>query len=113
MEEIKNLSLKNQFSFSKKTGKLVEKNVLKDEVDYAYQLVNPQLKKFKVVADTANAMGALYIQEIFKRTDCELVKMNFNLDGTFPAHEANPIKFETLKSLQEKETQEKAEMRLV
>jgi len=109
MEEIKNLSLKNQFFFPKKTGKLIEKNVLKDEVDYAFQLVKPQIKKFKVVADPANAMGALYIGEIFKRTGCELIKMNFNLDGTFPAHEANPIKFETLKPLREKVIFEKAD----
>ncbi|NCO88429.1 phosphomannomutase/phosphoglucomutase [Candidatus Roizmanbacteria bacterium] len=109
MEEIKNLSLKNQFSFPKKTGKLIEKNILKDEVDYAFQLVKPQIKKFKVVADPANAMGALYIGEIFKRTGCELIKMNFNLDGTFPAHEANPIKFETLKPLREKVIFEKAD----
>jgi len=109
MEEIKNLSLKNQFSFPKKTGKLIEKNILKDEVDYAFQLIKPQIKKFKVVADPANAMGALYIGEIFKRTGCELIKMNFNLDGTFPAHEANPIKFETLKPLREKVIFEKAD----
>jgi len=54
-------------------------------------------------------MGALYIGEIFKRTGCELIKMNFNLDGTFPAHEANPIKFETLKPLREKVIFEKAD----
>ena len=35
--------------------------------------------------------------------------MNFNLDGTFPAHEANPIKFETLKPLREKVIFEKAD----
>lgn len=109
MDEIKNLSLKNEFNFSKKTGKVIEKQVLKNEVDYAYQLINPKIKKFKVVVDTANAMGSLYIEEIFKRTDCDLVKMNFNLDGTFPAHEANPIKFETLKPLQKKVNQEKAD----
>jgi len=109
MDEIKDLSLRNRFSFSKKPGKLISKDVLKDEVDYAYKLVNPKIKKFKVVVDTANAMGSLYIEEIFKRTNCELVKMNFNLDGTFPAHEANPIKFETLKPLQQKVIQEKAD----
>ncbi|MFH0979328.1 MAG: phosphomannomutase/phosphoglucomutase [Candidatus Roizmanbacteria bacterium] len=108
MDEIKDLSLRNRFSFSKKPGKLISKDVLKEEVDYAYKLVNPRIKKFKVVVDTANSMGTLYIEEIFKRTDCELIKMNFNLDGTFPAHEANPIKFETLKPLQQKVIQEKA-----
>lgn len=109
MEEVKNLALKGQFNFPQKQGRLIEKNVLKDEVDFAYQLVGPKIKKVKVAADTANAMGAPYIEEIFKRLDSQLIKMNFELDGSFPAHEANPIKFETLKPLQEKVLKEKAD----
>lgn len=109
MEEVKKFALKGQFNFPRKQGRLIEKSVLKDEVDFAYQLVGPKIKKFKVVADTANAMGALFVEEIFKRLDSELVKMNFELDGNFPAHEANPIKFETLKPLQEKVLVEEAD----
>ena len=109
MEEVKNFALKNQFNFPEKQGKLIEKNVLKDEVDFAYQLVNPKIKKFKVVVDPANAMGAPYLEEIFKRLDLELVKMNFELDGNFPAHEANPLKFRLLKPLQDKVIEEKAD----
>jgi phosphomannomutase len=112
MEEIKNLSLSPVIPSEAKRsrGILIKKNVLKDEVDYAFQLVKPQIKKFKVVADPANAMGALFLEEIFKRTNCELIKINFNLDGTFPSHEANPIKFNTLKLLQEKVIKEKADL---
>jgi len=106
---VKNFALKNQFNFPEKQGKLIEKNVLKDEVDFAYQLVNPKIKKFKVVVDPANAMGAPYLEEIFKRLDSELVKMNFELDGNFPAHEANPLKFRLLKPLQDKVIEEKAD----
>jgi len=109
MDEIKSLSLKNQFNFTEKNGDAVVKNVLKDEIDYAVQLVNPKINKFKVVADTANSMGSLYLEEIFKRIDSDLIKMNFELDGTFPAHEANPIKFETLKPLRDKVIAEKAD----
>lgn len=109
MEEVKNLSLKNQFSFPKKQGKLIKKEVLKDEVNFAFDLVKPEIKKLKVVADTANAMGGPYLEEIFKRTNCELIKMNFNLDGSFPSHEANPLKFNLLKPLQEKVLLEKAD----
>ncbi|MBI5127154.1 phosphomannomutase/phosphoglucomutase [Candidatus Roizmanbacteria bacterium] len=108
MDEVKNLALKNEFTFPESEGKLINKEVVKEEVDYAFQLVNPKINKFKVIADTANAMGALYLEEIFKRTNCELIKMNFELDGNMPVHEANPIKFETLKDLQERIKKEKA-----
>ena len=109
MNEIRDLALKNQFDPPTNNGKLIKKEVVKDEVDYAYNLVNPKINKFKIVADTANAMGSLYLEEIFKRTDCELIRMNFELDGNMPAHEANPIKFETLKDLQKRIVEEKAD----
>jgi len=109
MDEVKNLALRNEFQSPTNQGKLINKQTVKDEVDYAFKLVNPKISKFKVVADTANAMGSLYLEEIFKRTDCELIKMNFALDGNMPAHEANPIKFETLKKLQTKIVEEKAD----
>src|SRR3990167_2299226 len=109
MDEVKDIALKNQFSFSNKPGKLIKRDVVKDEVNYAYKLTNPKINNFKVVADTANAMGSLYIEELFKHTSCQLLKMNFDLDGNMPAHEANPIKFETLKPLQKMVSDEKAD----
>jgi len=110
MDEVKNLALKNHISIPKKVGKLIKKNnVIKDEVDFALNLVKPKIKKLKIVVDTANAVASTYIDEIFKRTDCDLIKLNFNLDGTFPAHEANPQKFETLKELQKTVIKNKAD----
>ena len=36
--------------------------------------------------------------------------MNFELDGSFPVHEPNPLNFETLVGLQEKVVAEKADL---
>ena len=41
---------------------------------------HPQIKKFKIVADPANAMGAQYIDALFKKVPADLIKMNFELD---------------------------------
>jgi len=110
MEEVKKYALKNQFINSKKTGKVIQKkDVVKDEVNFALKLIKPKINKFKIVVDTANAMGSTYIDEVFKKTNCKLIKLNFTLDGTFPSHEANPQKFETLKELQKIIVQKKAD----
>lgn len=110
MEEIKVLSLKSQFTFPLKKGRLIINNdVIKNEADYAIKLIKPKINDFKIVVDTANAMGALFIEEIFKRTKCKLIKMNYKLDGTFPSHEANPLKFELLKPLIDRLINEKAD----
>lgn len=57
-------------------------------------------KKLKVVVDYANAMGSFEdkgIEEFF-----EIIPMYKDLDGTFPNHEANPLKLDTLDAIREK-----------
>ena len=112
MDEVKKLALSGQFENPKKVGKTISKtDAVIEEVDAAIKTVNPQhIKKFKIVADPANAMGALYLEELFKKLPCELIKMNFNLDGTFPSHQPDPLQFDTLKDLQKKVIEEKADL---
>jgi len=78
------------------------KNIVSEYVEQELSFVNiPKLKRFKVVADTANAMGAMYLDEFFKRVDLEVTKLNWELNGNMPIHEANPYKPETLQQLRE------------
>ncbi len=51
----------------------------------------PTLNAFKVAADPAHAMGGLYVDELYNHIPGELVRLNFELDGTFPAHPADPL----------------------
>ncbi len=58
-------------------------------------------RPLKVAIDAANGMGSIY-RPILERLDIELVPLYFELDGTFPNHEANPLKLENLRDLSEK-----------
>jgi phosphomannomutase len=58
-----------------------------------------RIKPFKVVFDAANSMGSLDATAIFSKLNCELIPINFNLDGSFPAHEADPLKSENVVEL--------------
>jgi len=51
--------------------------------------------RLKFAADAANGMGTLY-QPIFEHLNLEVTPLYFELDGTFPNHEANPLKAENL-----------------
>ena len=51
-------------------------------------------RKLKVVCDFANAMGSYEIAAI--REYFDIIPMYEELDGTFPNHEANPLKLDTL-----------------
>ena len=57
-------------------------------------------RKLKVVVDYANAMGLYEIAGI--RDLFEIIPMYDELDGTFPNHEANPLKFDTLDAIRAK-----------
>jgi phosphomannomutase len=70
-----------------------------------------KIKKFKIVADTANAMGADYLERLFADLpQVDLVKMNFELDGTFPAHQADPFQDENVADLKKKVLAENADL---
>ena len=77
-----------------KKGKLIKKkNVLQAQIKYDLKHGNvKKIKPLKIVADHANAVGGLFINELFKYLPGKLIKINFKLDGNFPAHEAYPLK---------------------
>lgn len=104
MDDIKKWSLEGADIPPKENGKIIKmENVVVEEVQNALKIAgNPDLKEFKIVADAANALGALYIEELFNHIPGNLIKMNFELDGTFPAHQADPLQASTLVDLQKK-----------
>ncbi|HRU00832.1 MAG TPA: hypothetical protein P5239_03945, partial [Victivallales bacterium] len=57
-------------------------------------------RKLRVVVDFANAMGSFEIAGI--RDIFEIIPLYEELDGSFPNHEANPLKTETLENLRKK-----------
>ena len=49
------------------------------------------IKPFKVVLDAGSGMAGLVAPKIFDRLPCQVTKLCFTIDGTFPTHEANPL----------------------
>ncbi len=55
--------------------------------------------RLKVAVDVANGMATLY-RDLLQALNIELVPLFFGLDGSFPNHEANPLKPKNLRDLQ-------------
>ena len=111
MADVRDTVIKGDFLTASNDGSMISKNdTLKEEVDFALQTLPDRIKPLKVVADPANAMGILYLEELFRRLPCSLVKMNFNLDGTFPAHQPDPLEAKNVKELEKKVLEEKADI---
>jgi len=64
----------------------------------------------KVVVDPANATGALLWDWLAPAIGIEPVRMNFELDGRFPAHEPNPAQIENLRPLRDRVMAEGADI---
>ena len=70
-------------------------------------------RTLKVVVDAGNGMAGHTAPAVFDRLDrVELVPMFFELDGSFPHHEANPIDPDNLRDLQARVLSEGADIGL-
>ena len=81
----------------------VQKNreMLEEYVDHLLSLVDlSSIRPLKIVIDAGNGMAGHTAPAVFKRLNAEVIEMYFELDGTFPNHEANPIEPANLRDLQ-------------
>ncbi len=58
------------------------------------------MRPLKVAVDAGNGMGGHTVPAVFDGLPIALVPLYFELDGSFPNHEANPIEPENLRDLQ-------------
>lgn len=114
MEDIKKMAAEGVEVEPRGAGKITQiENVTENEVQNALKIMDhPKINSYKVVADAANAMGALYIDHLYKHIPGELVKLYFELDGTFPNHAADPLDPKNNEDVQKKVVEEKADLGL-
>jgi phosphomannomutase len=62
------------------------------------------------VLDAGSGMAGMVAPELFKPLPCHVTKLCFDVDGTFPNHEANPLIEENRKDIVERVIAEKADI---
>jgi len=94
-------SLRTRSQLTKKHGKIIKKDVLKDYVNHVKKFINiKKLKKLKIAVDAGNGMAGKIIPLVYKNLPVRVVPLYFKLDGNFPNHPADPMKHENLIELQ-------------
>lgn len=82
------------------SGSITDKDVTDDWVNHVLSFIEPdKLTALKIAVDAGNGMAGKIFPELEPYVPWEVTEMYFELDGTFPNHEANPLKFETLTDL--------------
>ncbi len=90
-----------------------ERNMLDEYVLHLLSLVDlSEIRELKIVVDAGNGMAGHTAPAVFSRLNAQLIPLYFELDGTFPNHEANPIDAKNLKDLQRAVKKNKADLGL-
>ena len=96
-----------------KKGKVVFQDLLVEYAQFLNELVDcKNIRPLKVVIDAGNGMAGHTAPKIFANLPLEVIPMFFELDGTFPNHEANPIDAANLVDLQASVLANKADLGL-
>ena len=100
-------------------GSYSKQDVLVEYATYLRTLVDlSNVKPMRVVVDAANGMGGLTVPAVLgtaaglSKLPIEIIDMYFELDGTFPNHEANPLEPKNLVDLQKAVVEHKADLGL-
>ncbi|MFF0437111.1 phosphomannomutase/phosphoglucomutase [Streptomyces sp. NPDC004327] len=96
-----------------KPGTVGERDTLKDYAAHLLSLVDlAAIRPLKVVVDAGNGMGGHTVPTVFAGLPLDVVPMYFELDGTFPNHEANPLDPKNIVDLQARVRAEGADLGL-
>ncbi|GAA4128802.1 phosphomannomutase/phosphoglucomutase [Actinomadura keratinilytica] len=113
LTEIRELVEKGVPAYDGPRGTVSSRDLLKGYAEHLKTLVDLSgVRPLKVVVDAGNGMGGHTVPVVFEGLPFELVPLYFELDGTFPNHEANPIEPENLRDLQAKVRQTGADIGL-
>ena len=100
LAEVRDTALGNNFKSRDAQGDVSSQDITEDWVQHVLSFIDDsKLKPIKIAVDAGNGMAGKIFPELEPYVPWEVHEMYFELDGTFPNHEANPLKFETLADL--------------
>jgi phosphomannomutase len=118
LHEIRDAVSHPERASSSTPGSISQRDVLEAYAAHLLTLAPVTGRRLTVVVDAGNGMAGHTAPAVFDRIGCaedsgvDLIPMYFELDGTFPNHEANPIEPENLVDLQKRVLSEGADIGL-
>jgi phosphomannomutase len=98
--EVRDLATENQLADAPTPGSRSAKDITDGWIQHVLGFIDPhKLTPIGVVVDAGNGMAGAIFPTLETHVPWHVTELYFELDGTFPNHEANPLKFETLAEL--------------
>jgi len=97
LDKLEKLATEGVIKVSEKKGKVIEKNIRKDYIDFQQKYLK-DFSNLKVGVDVSNGAASVIIKDIWKDN---FLYINDNLDGNFPAHSPNPLMEENTQQIRD------------
>ena len=107
MQNLRNIVINKKFSKGKGSYKKI-KNFNKKYINFLSK--NILKKKLKIVVSCGNGTAGIFAPKVLKKIGCKVIKLNCNLDYTFPNHNPNPEDVKMLRSLSKAVKKNKADL---
>jgi phosphomannomutase len=113
LAEIKQMVADGVPAYGGRPGTVTSRDLLPGYAEYLRKLVDlSRIRPLTVVVDAGNGMGGHTVPTVFGGLPVTTIPLYFDLDGTFPNHEANPIDPENLRDLQRAVRENRADIGL-
>jgi phosphomannomutase len=99
--KIRDLAASGPPAYEGTPGSLTERNLLPEYAAFLRSLVDlRRIRPLRVAVDAGNGMAGYTVPAVFSGLPVDLIPLFFELDGTFPNHEPNPIEPANVADLQ-------------
>ena len=110
ISDIRDMILDDRIPTPGPPGTLTERHLLDDYIDHVLSFIDSSvIRPFRLVLDAGSGMGGLIGPPLFDRLPCETTRLCFEIDGTFPNHQANPLLEENRRDLVDRVITEQAD----
>jgi phosphomannomutase len=103
ISDIRDMILNNAIPASTSKGTLGHSELLDDYLEHVLSFIDPSvIRDFRLVLDAGSGMAGLVAPPLFDRLPCRTTRLCFDIDGTFPNHQANPLLEENRRDIVER-----------